>query len=212
MQEVRSILRGSIEQGWPTRPCAGSCSTPHSREESRSMRSMRCSRICWSCTGTNAPTRSPDLRQRSSLVRKSLAACSCLTSAAGSAARHRCCCGATVLGSVILALIGLFPSFWIVIVLLASWALLFAAVTPVRRAYLNGLIESKERATVLSFDSLLGSLGAVICSADSRVGCEDTWRYPASYIASAAIQTLSIPFIWLARREEAPTDAARSRR
>ena len=35
----------------------------------------------------------------------------------------------------------------------------------------------------------------------------DVWSYPASYICSAAIQALAIPFIWLARRERAATDA-----
>jgi hypothetical protein len=34
----------------------------------------------------------------------------------------------------------------------------------------------------------------------------DAWSYPASYICSAAIQGLAIPFIWLARRERAHTD------
>jgi hypothetical protein len=35
----------------------------------------------------------------------------------------------------------------------------------------------------------------------------DAWSYPASYLASAVIQLGSIPFILLARRENAPTDS-----
>ena len=34
--------------------------------------------------------------------------------------------------------------------------------TPVRQAYLNDMIPSKQRATVLSFDSLMGSAGGVV--------------------------------------------------
>ena len=41
--------------------------------------------------------------------------------------------------------------------LLAVSGLLFAAVTPIRSAYINDMIPSQQRATVLSFDSLMGS-------------------------------------------------------
>jgi MFS family permease len=111
----------------------------------------------------------------------------------------------TSLGAVVLAVIGLVPHFWSVIALLVLWGLMFAALAPVRQAYLNGLIPSTQRATVLSFDSLLGSTGAVgIQPILGRVA--DVWSYPASYVCSAAIQALAIPFVWLARRERARTD------
>lgn len=111
----------------------------------------------------------------------------------------------TALSAVILATIGLFPSFWVAVVLLVSWGLMFAAITPVRQAYLNELIESRERATVLSFDSMLGSMGAVgIQPVLGKVA--DAWSYPASYVCSGAIQALAIPFLWLARRERAASD------
>ncbi len=112
----------------------------------------------------------------------------------------------TALSAIILTTIGLFPSFWVAIVLLVSWGLMFAALTPVRQAYLNGLIESRERATVLSFDSMLGSSGAV--GIQPMLGkVADAWSYPASYVCSGAIQALAIPFLWLARRERADADA-----
>jgi MFS family permease len=115
----------------------------------------------------------------------------------------------TGLGAGALAAIGLVPNFWIAIVLLVLWGLVFAAVTPVRQAYLNALIESKERATVLSFDTLLGSSGAVV--AQPLLGrTADVWGYPLSYVCSAGIQTLSIPLLWLARREAADADGTDS--
>jgi hypothetical protein len=83
---------------------------------------------------------------------------------------------------------------------------MFAALTPVRQAYLNGLIASKQRATVLSFDSLLGSSGAV--GIQPLLGrAADAWSYPVSFGFSAAVQALAIPFVWLARRERAASDA-----
>jgi MFS family permease len=114
----------------------------------------------------------------------------------------------TAAGSVCLAGIGLLRTFWSVILLLVLWGLTFAAVTPVRQAYLNELIPSNERATVLSFDSMLGSTGAVgIQPVLGRVA--DIWSYPASYVVSAAIQALALPFAWLARKEGRPEDELR---
>ncbi|MGH8667589.1 MAG: MFS transporter [Burkholderiales bacterium] len=107
-----------------------------------------------------------------------------------------------------LALIGLAPGFWGAISLLVLWGLMFAIIMPVRQAYLNGLISSENRATVLSFDSLLGSGGGVVIQ--PVLGrTADAFSYPASYLASAAFQALAIPFAWLARRERAASDAIR---
>ena len=114
------------------------------------------------------------------------------------------------LGTTALALIGLVPSFWTVIALFVLWGLVFAAVTPVRQAYLNALIESRERATVLSFDSLLASSGAV--ATQPLLGrAADVWGYPLSYVCSAAIQVLSVPCLWLARRNAADADVTDAR-
>lgn len=111
----------------------------------------------------------------------------------------------TALGAAMLALIALAPSFWLVILLLVLWGLSFAAQTPIRQAYLNGLIPSQQRATVLSFASLLGSGGAV--GAQPALGrMADAWGYPASYLASAALQALALPLLWRARRERAAAD------
>ena len=95
--------------------------------------------------------------------------------------------------------IGLVPSFPFAVGLLVVWGLLFATVSPVRQAYLNELIPSEQRATGLSFDSLMGSGGGVI--AQPLLGrAADVWGYPASYICGAAIQLLAAPCIWLVRR------------
>jgi MFS family permease len=106
---------------------------------------------------------------------------------------------AVVASGVTLALIGVIPNFSAAVTLLVAWGLLFATVMPVRQAYLNELIPSDQRATGLSFDSLMGSSGGVV--AQPALGkAADVWGYPASYLGSAAIQLLAAPFIWLARR------------
>ena len=108
---------------------------------------------------------------------------------------------AAVLASgLTLVLIGLVPRFPVAVSLLVVWGLLFATVSPVRQAYLNDLIPSEQRATGLSFDSLMGSGGGVI--AQPILGkTADVWGYPASYLAAATIQFVAAPFIWLVRRE-----------
>ena len=64
------------------------------------------------------------------------------------------------------------------------------------------------RATVLSFDSLLSSGGAVVAQpALGRVA--DEGGYGLSYVVAGAINLLAIPFVVLARRERASSDEVR---
>lgn len=109
------------------------------------------------------------------------------------------------LGCVILLIVGLIPNFWVAITLLILWGLMFSASTPVRQGYLNALIPSQQRATVLSFDSLFGSAGGVVIQPVLGKAA-DVWGYPMSYVLSGAIQVLSLPFTWLARHENTDAD------
>lgn len=115
---------------------------------------------------------------------------------------------ASIVSVVVLAAIGLTDSFWVAIVLLTLWAVTFAAAGPMRQAFINGLIPSDQRATVLSFDALMASAGGVVSQpALGRVA--DVQGYSASYAVSAAIQVLAVPFVYLARREDAASDEIR---
>ncbi len=106
---------------------------------------------------------------------------------------------------VALALISMTDRFWVALVLLAAWSLVGAAVFPIRQAYLNGLIPSAQRATVLSFDSLMGSAGGVVTQPVlGRVA--DASGYAMSYLVSAGITVAALPFLVLARRERAVSD------
>ena len=111
----------------------------------------------------------------------------------------------TAINVVLLILIGLTASFVIALVLLTAWAMVFAVIGPLRQAFINGVIPSEQRATVLSFDSLVGSTGGVIAQpALGRVA--DLQGYAASYVVGGVVQALALPFIWLARRERASSD------
>ena len=106
---------------------------------------------------------------------------------------------------VLLLLIGWTTNFAVALVLLAGWALVFAFEMPFRQAFINGLIPSEQRATVLSFDSLMGSVGGVV--AQPALGrSADVLGYGPSYMIAAGVQALAVPFILLARRERAASD------
>ena len=107
--------------------------------------------------------------------------------------------------TLVLALIGLIENFYAVLGLIVIWGLLFAATMPIRQAYLNAMIPSKQRATILSFDSLMGSVGGVW--AQPGLGkAADAFGYAPSYLISAAISSLAVPFLALSRKEKNPAD------
>jgi len=111
-----------------------------------------------------------------------------------------------VISVIVLAVIGFVPNFWVTVILLVLWGLMFSAVTPIRQGFLNALIPSQQRATVLSFDSLFGSTGGVVLQ--PLLGkAADVWGYPVSYQLCAVFQIFAIPFTWLAHREGAKADA-----
>jgi MFS family permease len=104
-----------------------------------------------------------------------------------------------------LALIGVVESLLPVIGLIVIWGLLFAASMPIRQTYLNGLIPSRQRATILSFDSLTSSIGGV-WSQPVLGRAADVWSYPASYLLGAGISAVAVPALALSRRQNAPAD------
>jgi MFS family permease len=109
------------------------------------------------------------------------------------------------LSVVALGLIGIVQSFWAVIGLIVVWGLLFAATMPIRQTYLNGLIPSRQRATILSFDSMMGSTGGVWTQ--PLLGrAADVWGYAPSYLIGAGISTLALPCLALSRRQNAAAD------
>jgi MFS family permease len=112
---------------------------------------------------------------------------------------------AAAVAAVSVLLIGLITDFYAVLALTVVWGLMFAAAMPIRQAYINGLIPSQQRATILSFDSLIASTGGVV--AQPALGrAADVWGYPASYVLSGILTTLALPFVARARAQNAPAD------
>ncbi len=110
-----------------------------------------------------------------------------------------------VLSVAALVGIGFIGNFYAVIALIVAWGLLFAATTPIRQAYINGMIPSRQRATILSFDSLMGSSGGVW--AQPILGkAADAYGYASSYLICAGISAFAVPCLLLSRRQRNPAD------
>ncbi len=111
---------------------------------------------------------------------------------------------------VLLVVVSQITNFWIALFLIFLWGLIFASIMPIRQAYLNGIIPSEQRATVLSFDSLLGSSGGVVIQ-PALGKSADVWGYPASYALSSLFQFAALPFIYLARRQNPKSDVIKEK-
>ncbi|MCU1441026.1 MAG: transporter [Rhodoglobus sp.] len=116
---------------------------------------------------------------------------------------------AGIVGVCLLLALGFTTNFWIALVILTVWGVASSIDDPIRRAYLNGLIPSNQRATVLSFESLMGNVGGIgIQPALGRVA--DLSGYAFSLVVGGVISAVAVPFIALSRKQHAPADAATS--
>jgi MFS family permease len=64
---------------------------------------------------------------------------------------------------------------------------------PVRQTLINSLIPSQQRATVLSFDGLMGSTGGVVIQ-PALGRAADMYSYGTAYVVGGALQLLAAPF------------------
>ncbi len=89
--------------------------------------------------------------------------------------------------------------FWVAIVLLTVTAMTWALSGPVQQAYMNECISSEQRATVLSFASLMGSAGGVVIQpALGRVA--DVFSLGTAYVVAGVLYAIRLPFVLAVRR------------
>jgi MFS family permease len=100
--------------------------------------------------------------------------------------------------------------FWVAIVLLALVAMAGAVASPLQQAFINEVIPSGQRATVLSFHSLMGSAGGVVAQpALGRVA--DVWSLGVGYVVAGVLYALRLPFIIAVRRMDLTADRVKRR-
>ena len=111
----------------------------------------------------------------------------------------------TTVSAGCLLVLGSTSSFAVAIAVVVVWGLAFSMAMPIRQAYLNGIISSPQRATVLSFDNLMTSAGGMVSQPVlGRVA--DVSGYAAAYLVCAGVQVAALPLLALARRANAPSD------
>lgn len=95
--------------------------------------------------------------------------------------------------------------FWLAIALLAIVALGWALSEPVQQAYINEVIPSQQRATVLSFSSLMASVGGVVAQ-PSLARVADVYSLGLGYVVAGIVYLVQLPFVWVVRRMRLDAD------
>ena len=112
---------------------------------------------------------------------------------------------ASVVSSITLVGVGLTNSFYVAVGLYLVSMVAYGVLTPVKQAYMHKIIPSEQRATVISFDSLMASGGSMI--GQSGLGYLAHVRsFSSGYITGGLTTILAIPVLMLLRRLNKPTD------
>jgi MFS family permease len=101
--------------------------------------------------------------------------------------------------------VGVASNFALALSFLAVSAVAMGVQMPVRQAFINNIAPSEQRATVISFDSMIGGAGAAVGQAGLGV-YSDRQGYSVAYAAAGAIAVLAAPFVLAARRFRSDAD------
>jgi MFS family permease len=100
---------------------------------------------------------------------------------------------------------GVIRSFWITVLVFLLGALVGGILQPVRQTYLHRSIPSSERATLVSFDSLMGSLGSV--GGQTGLGFLSQERsIPVGFVVGGLATVFVLPLFGRLRALDEPAD------
>jgi MFS family permease len=100
--------------------------------------------------------------------------------------------------------VGAIQEFWVAVPMFLLAAVAFGLMSPVRQTYLHSIIPTEQRATLVSFDSLVGSVGGV--GGQAGLGYLSQARsIPAGFVVGGLFTALAVPAYGKlrARREQA---------
>jgi MFS family permease len=113
--------------------------------------------------------------------------------------------GASAVTTITMVGTGAIRNFWITVPIFLIGAVASGVLTPVRQAYLHQSIPSKERATLVSFDALTGSLGSV--GGQTGLGYLSQERsIPIAFVVGGLTTALAIPVFGRLRALDEPAD------
>jgi MFS family permease len=103
---------------------------------------------------------------------------------------------------------GVTRSFWITVPIFLLGAVAAGVLLPVRQAYLHQSIPTSERATLVSFDALVGSVGSI--GGQTGLGYLSQVRsVPAGFVVGGLATVLAIPLFARLRALDEPADRIR---
>ena len=101
--------------------------------------------------------------------------------------------------------IGLSPSFPLALICLLVVTSTLGVVGPVRQAYIHKLVPAEQRATVVSFDSMVANVGGV--GGQAGLGyLAEVRDYATGYVVGGAVTVLAIPLFFGIRRLKEDAD------
>jgi MFS family permease len=101
--------------------------------------------------------------------------------------------------------VGVAPSFWIALPALCLMMATVGVTSPTRQAFIHETVASGQRATVVSFDSLVAGVGGTV--AQPALGAVASDRgYGPGFVVGSFVTMLALPVLWAVRRESAPAD------
>ena len=113
--------------------------------------------------------------------------------------------GAAAAASASMIGTGIVQTFWLTVPIFLLGGIAEGLQQPVRQTYLHNSIPTEERATLVSFDSLMGNLGSV--GTQSGLGYLSQERsIPMGFVVGGIAMGLSIPFYARIRALEQPAD------
>jgi MFS family permease len=95
--------------------------------------------------------------------------------------------------------VGLAGNFPVALAFLLLTALALGVQMPVRQAFIHAVVPSEERATVVSFDSMISGVGGVAGQTGLGIYSERQ-GYAAAYVAGGVVVALAAPIVIAARR------------
>jgi MFS family permease len=101
--------------------------------------------------------------------------------------------------------VGLAGSFWLALVFFLLVAAAMGVTGPVKQAYIHEMVPSEQRASVISFDSMMGNAGGVL--GQSGLGYLSRARsIEEGYVAGGLVTALVLPLLFLLRSFGERTD------
>ena len=117
--------------------------------------------------------------------------------------------GASAATTITMVATGAIRSFWITVPIFLLGAVAGGVLQPVRQTYLHGSIPTSERATLVSFDSLVGNLGSV--GGQTGLGyLSQVQSVPAGFVVGGLATVFTIPLFVRLRRLNDPVDVISS--